>query len=150
MNKEIILILIVLIFNCNISQAKEKDKKLNEFAVDLASANIKLRGTLRLSPEFNGDLSTLSYNYYLVALKNSETKSNKGISKIIRKSEGHVFGVKNNSFLIAVYSKKLSAVLFDDANTMRLDSIIVINKKEPIPGLTEMVKNTGFQMVDYK
>ncbi len=150
MNKGIILLIIVALFNCNVSQGKDKNKRLNEFAVDLTSANIKLRGLFRLSSEFEGDLSTLNYNRYLEALRNNETKSDRGISRKVRKANHHVFAVKNNSFLIAIYSKRLKAVLYDDANTTKLDSVKILSRKEPVPDLLKFISETDFQVVDSK
>lgn len=148
MNKGIILFLIVVLFHCNVSQGKDKNKKINELAIDLASANIKLRGIFRLSQEYKGDLSKLNYNQYLEALKKNETKSDKGIAKKVRKANNHVFAVKSNSFLIAIYSKKLKVVLCDDANTMRLDSIKIVGKNDNIPNLLEFISGAEFQIVD--
>ena len=98
--------------------------------------------------EYKGDLSKLTYNNYLKLLKESQSSSNKGIIAIIQGADKHIFGVKNNSFLIAIYSKHLNVVLYDDANTAFTDSIMILNKNEKIPDLKEFIRKTGFKIIN--
>ena len=143
----ILLIVSVLIFSSCVVHSQTKNKQLQEFSTALSSANIKLRGKLLLFGEFKGDLSKLTYARYLKLLKENENTSNKGVVELIQGSEKHVFAVKNKSFLIAIYSKYLNAVLYDDANTSFTDSIHVLSTNEKIPDLNEFIKNKGFRII---
>jgi hypothetical protein len=145
MKKGIILLIVSVFFAVSLSQAQPKNKKLQEFVVDLSSVNIKLRGQLNLFGEFKGDLSNLGYERYLQLLKESENTSSKGVYEIIQKSDKHLFVTNKSSFLIAIYSKELNAVLYDDANTAFTDSIKVLNGVEPIPDLQEFISKTSYR-----
>ena len=135
----------VLFFSLSV-QSQPKNKELNEFVTDLSSVNIKLRGKLMLIGEFKGDLSKLTYTRYLELLKENETTSSKGVVEIIQSAEKHAFAVKPNSFIIAIYSKRLNAVLFDDANTAFTDSVKVLTKDEKVPDLIELIRKKGFKV----
>lgn len=149
MKKGFIILITSILFltACVQSQPKNKqlqEKQLQEFSTALSSANIKLRGKLLLFGEYKGDLSKLTYDRYLELLKENESTSNKGIVDIIKGSEKHCFGVKNNSFLIAIYSERLNAVLYDDANTSFTDYIHTLSANEKVPDLNEFARKTGF------
>ena len=148
MRKIFILLIISMLFIGSSCQAQTKNKELQEFVMDLSSANNKMRGKLKLFGEYKGNLSTMTYNRYLELLKKSETKSNKGISAIIANADEHLFAAKKNSFLIAIYSKELNAVLYDDANTSMTDSIIVLRKNQKAPDLIEFIRKTGFKPIN--
>ncbi len=64
----------------------------------------------------------------------------------IRKAEKHIFATKKNTFLIAIYSKQLNVVLYDDANTAMVDSVKVLLKNEKIPDLVDFISKTGFEI----
>jgi len=126
--------------------SQSKNKELQEFVVDLSSANVSLRGKLLLVGEYKDDLSNMTYNNYLEQLKKNETRSNKGVAEYIRKAVKHIFATKKNSFLIAIYSKQLNAVLYDDANTALVDSVKVLLKNEKVPDLIDFISKTGFEI----
>lgn len=146
----VLLVSVLYISSCAQSQSKNKqlqEKRLQEFCTAFSSANIKLRGKLLLFGEYKGDLSKLTYNHYIELLKENENTLNKGIVELIQQSEKHIFAVKSNSFLIAIYSKRLNAVLYDDANTAFIDNVQQLNPNQQIPDLTEIVINKGFQII---
>lgn len=145
MKKGFIILLISILYlgSCAQSQPKNKqlqEKQLQEFSTAFSSANIKLRGKLLLFGEYKGDLSKLTYDRYLELLKENENTSNKGIVELIKGSDKHAFAVKNNSFIIAIYSKRLNAVLYDDANTSSTDLIDTISINGKVPDLNELIK----------
>lgn len=147
--KKFILLLTISVFLISpCAQSQTKNKELNGFLIDLASSNVKLRGKLMLFGVYKGNLSTLTYNNYLKLLKANATKSNSEVAELIQKADKHVFAVKNNSFLIAIYSKHLNAVLFDDANTAFTDSVLILNENENIPNLVQFIGNTGFKIIN--
>lgn len=148
MKKGIILLIVSVFFIGSLSQAQPKNKKLQEFVVDLSSVNIKLRGQLNLFGEYKGDLSNLGYERYLQLVKVSENTSSKGVYEIIQKSDKHLFVTNKSSFLIAIYSKELNAVLYDDANTAFTDSVKILNENEKIPDLHEFISKTGYKPIN--
>jgi hypothetical protein len=148
MKKLIILLAINILFISSCVQSQPKNKELQEFVLDLSSANVKLRGTLMLFGEFKDDLSKLTYNRYIELLKENKTKSNEGVVELIQSADKHLFAVKKNSFLIAIYSKHLNAVLFDDASTAFTDSIIVLNQTKKVPELNELILKSGFKVIN--
>jgi len=150
MRKGIILLVISLLSfgSRGYTQPETKNKKLEEFVIDLSSANVKLRGKLLLFGQFKDDLSPLTFNQYLLLLKENENISNKGVVELIQKADEHIFATKKNSFLIAIYSKELKAVLFDDANSSFVDSIKTVSPNENIPNLNEFISKSGFTVVN--
>jgi len=147
MKKGFIISLICIIVFSLYVYSQSKNKELQEFVTDLSSANVKLRGKLLLFGEYKGDLSSLTYKRYLELLKVNGTKSNKGVVEYIQKADKHVFATKKNSFLIAVYSKQLNAILYDDANTAFIDSVKVLNKNEKVPDLMKFISKNGFKVL---
>jgi hypothetical protein len=135
MKKKLLIILFALLFGLY-CQAQTASKQLEEFAMDLPFANSKLRGELMLFGDYKGDLTSLTYKNYLILLKRNEASSERGVAEIIKAAENHIFATKRNSFLIAIYSKKLNAVMYDDANTAFTDSIKVLQYNEKIPDVT--------------
>lgn len=150
MKKGFFLLIIGMCLFCsdNYSQPHEKNKKLEEFVIDLSSANVKLRGKLSLFGQYKDDLSSLTYDRYLELLRENEKTSNKGIAELIQKADQHIFATKRNSFLIAIYSKELKAVLYDDASSSFTDSIITLEPNERIPNLYEFISKAGFKVVN--
>lgn len=146
MKKQFITIVIsILIVSISPSQAKNKNKKLHEFVMDLSSANNNLKGNLSLYGEYKGDLSTLTYSQYLLLLKENERHSDKGLARKISRTNNQVFAAKKHSFLIALYSKKFNVVLYDDANTDTLDSLMILPRGAKIPDLIEFIGKTDYK-----
>lgn len=146
MKKGFIISLICIIALSLYVYSQSKNKELNEFVADLSSANESLRGKLLIIGEYKDDLSKLTYNQYLELLKKNESYSNKGVAEYIRKADKHIFATKKNTFLIAIYSKQLNVVLYDDANTALVDSVKVLLKNEKVPDLIDFINRTGFQI----
>jgi hypothetical protein len=127
------------LFSITICFAQKSSKELQEFAQDLSSANIKLRGDLMLFGQFKDNLSTLTYEDYLVLIKKSEKKSNKNITKTIKKADGHYFTTTTSTFYIVIYCKEFNAIIYDDANTAFIDSVKVLNATDGVPDLKSFV-----------
>lgn len=144
MKKKSIIILIAL-FICSLSQAQNQNKELEELALDLSSINVQVRGNISLFGKYKGDLSNFTYEAYLDVLKKMEKSSNKGISSTIQQAEKHYFSSKKNSFIIAIYSKKLKAIIVDDANSAFPDSVKVFRENEKIPDLKSICVKWGYK-----
>jgi hypothetical protein len=138
--KKQILITLCILFSITICFAQKPCKELQDFAQDLSSANIKLRGDLMLFGTYKNNLSSLNYVVYLDLLEKSEKRSNNGISKIIRKADNHYFSSETETFKVVVYIKKFNAVIYDDANTAFIDSVKVFKVNDKIPELKSFIK----------
>lgn len=120
-------------------KAQVVNKDLNEFAIDLASSNIKLRGSLLLIGEYKDNLSTLTFQRYCFLLKQHETPSTRGVSKAIKEANNHFFRSNTRSFQVVMYIKRFNAVIFDDASTSDIDSIKILRSNEEVPDLIEFI-----------
>ena len=140
MERKICLFLITVVL---ILTSCATDKKINErlqkFALAFPTENVQLRGKLILFGEYKGDLSTLTYERYISLLKDNEKESTKDVTKLVSHSKQHYFSAGTRTFMVVIYSKKIRAVVFDDANTFGCDSIKVIKKKEPVPDLKTFI-----------
>ena len=112
--KQVVILFIGLwlLCGCSFAQSQLKNKELQEFAVDISSANTKLKGKLLLFGQFKNDLSSLTFDRYLQLLKENESVSDKGIAEAIRKADQHLFTASKNTFSIAIYSKERPMLLF--------------------------------------
>ncbi|MGA3015031.1 MAG: hypothetical protein ABSD71_13475 [Bacteroidales bacterium] len=136
-NFTILSIAVVLIFSCTTQKVQ---KQLDEFLEAFPTANYHLRGHLMKFGEYKGDLSNLTYDKYLTLLEQNEEFSTQGVAKTVKQSNQHYFVSKKNTFFIVIYSKKLNAVIFDNASTTFCDSIKVLKKNEPVPNLVKFIK----------
>ena len=120
------------------------NKELNEFAIDLASSNIKLRGRLLLFGEYKDNLSKLTFDRYYVLLKQHETPSTKGIYKEVKEANNHFFHTNTRSFQVVLYIRKFNAIIFDDASTTSIDSVKILRSNETVPDLIEFIGKRTF------
>ena len=139
MKSKILLLVAGLLIVFSSCKAQTVNKDLNEFAIDLASSNIKLRGSLLLIGEYTNNLSTLTFERYCFLLKQHETPSTKGVSKLIKEANNHLFHSDTSSFQVVLYIKRFNAVIFDDANTFGIDSIKILMSNEKVPDLFEFI-----------
>ena len=89
--------------------------------------------------KYKGNLIPLIYESYFEILKKSEMKSNNGISEIINKADKKHFQSKSNTFIIVIYSKKMNAIICDNANTAFIDSVKILSPEENNPDLKSFV-----------
>jgi hypothetical protein len=139
------IIILVALFICALSQAQSQNKELEEFAMDLSSINVQVRGNILLFGKYKGDLSNFTYETYLDVLKKMEKNSNKSVLSTIQQADKHYFSTKRNSFIIAIYSRKLKAVIVDDANTAFPDSLKIFRDNEKIPDLKFFCVKWGYK-----
>jgi len=139
MKSKILLLIAGLLIVFSSCKAQTVNKDLNEFAIDLASSNIKLRGSLLLFGEYTDNLSALTFERYCFLLKQNETSSTKGVSKGVKEANSHYFRSSMSSFKVVLYIKKFNAVIFDDANTFGIDSIKILRSNEEVPDLIEFI-----------
>ncbi len=138
--RNVFLLTVIVLISVSMCSAQNISKDLYEFALDFSSINVKVRGELILFGKYKNDLSLLTYDSYIEKLKKSEMKSNKGISETINEAEKKYFQSKSKTFIVVIYSKRLNAIICDDANTAFVDSIKILNPNERIPDLRSFIK----------
>lgn len=94
----------------------------DEFISTFSSENRRIAGKLYLDV-FNGNLDTLTYDYYINYLQNNEVNSSVGITNKIRKADMHYFEPSDTNFVIILYYGRENTVLGDISNTFPLDTI---------------------------
>lgn len=139
MKSKILLMIAGLFIIFSSCRAQAVNEDLNEFAIDLASSNIKLRGRLLLFGEYADNLSKLTFDRYYVLLKQHETPSTKGISKEVKQANIHFFRANTSSFQVVLYVRKFNAIIFDDASTASIDSVKILTSKQEVPDLIEFI-----------
>lgn len=116
------------------------DEKLQEFSQSFATANVQVRGFLKLFSDDKNGLSTLTFENYLTLLKQNVKYSTKNVWKIVQQSDQHYFKTDKNTFFVAIYSKKLNAIIIDNAATPFCDVVKTLLKGEPIPNLSKIIE----------
>jgi hypothetical protein len=144
MTKTYLLILGVFVFCSTISLAQTSGQQPDATLLQIGFSNHKLKGQLSLSENYRNDLTSLTYDAYLKALKENEKSSNQGLAETVRKVDQHYFATKKTSFLIAIYSKEFNMILFDDASGPRTDSVVVLRPGDKVPDLEAFAKKAKF------
>jgi len=139
MNRTPLFLTICLLLAVSSCCAQKINHKLQEFEEDFSFANHELNGHLMLFGEYQGNLTSLTYERYLQLLKGNEVHSTKGIAKRVQSSDDNYFIAKKNTFYIVIYSKSMNVVIFDNASTTLPDSVKTLNPGETVPDLQSMI-----------
>ena len=131
------IVTVVLLSSC---QAQKINSHLQKFSQQFATANMHLLGHLMLFGDYKGNLSTLTYEKYLILLKENELYSTKDVAKTVQQSDQHLFIAKDSTFYVVIYSKRMNAVVCDDANTSFCDSIKILQQNEVVPELKTFIR----------
>lgn len=116
------------------------EKKIaQELLSDLASENNRLESDLFLDV-FNGDLSSLTYDYYLTYITKNEAPSAKGFSVIVKSADYHFFRAQREKFILALLYKDEKVMICDDSHTAFIDSCFPNVDKTKIPELADFAK----------
>jgi 23S rRNA G2445 N2-methylase RlmL len=139
MKKTFLLFIVtaVLLSSC---QAQKINSHLQKFSQQFATANMHLLGHLMLFGDYKGNLSTLTYEKYLILLKENELYSTKDVAKIVQQTDQHLFIAKDSTFYVVIYSKKMNAVVFDEPTTSFCDSIKILQQNEVVPELKTFIR----------
>lgn len=144
----LLLIFSIALISCSAQNITKKQRiLLDEFSTSFSSENFKLRGKLILFGDYKNDLSSMTYEEYLNELKKNLSPSTKiNLVEIIRNSDKHIFGTKKKSFIVGIYSKELNVVLYDDAYTSFIDSIVLLKKNQLPPKLFNLISKKGYEI----
>ena len=94
----------------------------DDFLTDLGSENNRIEGDLYLDI-FNGDLSTLTYDYYLSYIAANEAPSAKGFTKIVKAADRQYFKAAKDYYVLVLYYKRENKVIGDNSNTAFVDTV---------------------------
>ena len=100
----------------------------DEFRMDLGSINSRINGEL-YRYEFNGNLDTLKYSYYINYLEQNERISGRGVTDKIKCADSYDFLTGKRWFVITLYYAKDKVVISDNSRTARPDTIIYLQGK---------------------
>jgi hypothetical protein len=139
MKKIILLSLIIIIYSCTPSSLIVND----DFRNDLGTENLRIAANL-LDEEFNYNIESLTYEYYLLYLSENEVYSAKGLADKITKAEDYFFKAKKNAFLLVLYYKNEKCIIGDISSTSFIDTIYWYMKNEIVPSIKEFANNIKF------
>lgn len=114
---------------------------VDQFKSDLTSINYNLWGKLqRYSPEYKDGLSTLTYDRYLVHIKEVRGERPHRLLSEISKADSHQLRSTANDFEVCFKSKNLTFVICDRASTVEVDLIV---RSLPLPSIEEVISKIG-------
>ncbi len=98
----------------------------DEFYGDLSSEDNRVAATLQLEV-FNGNLDSLTYEFYVGYLAGHETPSAKGLANTVRHADQHFFKSSQDAFLIILYYQPEHKVIGDISSTPFVDTVIAVS-----------------------
>lgn len=138
MKKVMIILIAIIIGGCATSPKVEK-KITQDFLSDLASENNRLEADLYLDV-FNGDLTSLTYDYYLTYITKNEAPSAKGFSAIVKLADYHYFRPQKEKFVLVLFYEEEKMIICDDSHTAFVDSCLPNIDITNIPELSDFAK----------
>jgi hypothetical protein len=135
-----IALIIVTGFACVCSECVVDD----DFLGDLSSEDNRIAGELYLDV-FSGNLSSLSYDYYIKYVSDHEAQSAKGLASKIQCSNKQYFKSSKEGFLILLLYKDTGKIIGDRSSTSVIDTLITLNNNTAIPDLDEVAKKMNFE-----
>jgi hypothetical protein len=115
-----------------------------EFQNDLASENNRIAGVLSRQPEFNRNLESLTYDYYIEYLKNNIAISAEEIIQVITKSDTQQLVAKQYSFSLSLLYKSDRTIICDISNTAFIDSVHTYDAEASMPTLEEFLTDMNY------
>jgi hypothetical protein len=125
---------------CSVSPIVEVN---DDFLMDIASENYRLGGEMYLD-EFEEDLSSLSYAYYINYLTQHQAPSAEELSNKIKSADEYYFGSKVDGFFITLLYKSQNTIVGDDSRTALVDTVFNLQGQSTIPGLENIAEQFGF------
>ena len=137
--KEItLLFFIVIVSSCSSSIIVNDD-----FRNDLGTENLRIAADL-LDEEFNNNLETLTYEYYLRYLGENEVYSSKGLAAKIKQADDYFFKARENAFLLILYYDNEKCIISDISTTSNVDTVYWYKKNEIRPSAKEFANKIKF------
>jgi hypothetical protein len=133
-------LVIVVVRGCPVAELNQID---DHFYSDLSSENNRVAAVLYLD-EFNENLDSLTYDFYMAYMSKHETPSAKGLARKIQKANEYYFKTKKNALLILLYYKEAGKIVGDISQTAFIDTLIQLNQKDTVPSLRELAGKMRF------
>ena len=137
----ILLLFVVLCVGCFL--CRPDIPPIEDFYSDLASENNRINALLYLD-EFDENLESLTYDYYIRYLRKNVMPSAKELPEKIQQADDYYFRVKKTSFMIILLYREEKILLGDIASTEFLDTLITIQSGEVTPDLTDVAEKLEF------
>jgi len=133
---KIIPLLILLLLTGGCSQKDCVDVKLtDDFLNDLASEDNKLASELYLD-YFNGNLDTLTYNYYIGYLSEHEAPSAEGLAETIQCADEKYLLADSSYFILVLHYRDSRTFIGDDSRTqISVDSVYTYSPEGAVPSI---------------
>lgn len=138
MKKITLLFFIVIVSACSSSIIVNDD-----FRNDLGTENLRIAADL-LDEEFNYDIESLTYEYYLRYLGENEVYSSKGLTAKVKLADDYFFKAKKNAFLLVLYYGKEKCIIGDISSTSNVDTIYWYKGNEIPPSAKEFANKIKF------
>jgi len=126
--------LLIIMIGCN---CKNSEYLVNDdFLQDLSSENNRVWGELYLDV-FNGNLDSLSLDYYLEYLDSTKHTSAEGIVGTINKANSILLETSEETFWLLLFYDRDGKIIADDASTDigTVDSCIIYSNRHVSPDL---------------
>jgi hypothetical protein len=108
------LFLLILIVGCN---CKQSEFIINDdFLQDLSSEDNRIWGELYLDV-FKGNLSALTYDYYIDYLDSTQNTSAEGMAEKIKAADLKLLKPGDQTFWLLLYYENADVIIADDAST---------------------------------
>ena len=105
----------------------------DDFLNDLASEDNRLGSDLYLE-DFNGNLDTLTYNYYINYLAKHEAPSSENLAETIKCADEKYLLADSSFFILVLHYKNKRTFIGDDSRTqISVDSVYKYSPVGPIP-----------------
>jgi len=129
------LFLLILIAGCNCQQSEFIIN--DDFLQDISSENNRIWGELYLDV-FNGNLSTLTYDYYIDYLDSTQHTSAEGMAEKIKVANLKLLKPENQTFWLLLYYEKEDLIIADDESTDigTADTVITYDNNSIPPDLS--------------
>ncbi len=130
MKKFYCLFLFTFLFGCSACVDTEQVVDA-DFLNDLGIENYRIRGGLYLD-EFNMDLTTLTYDYYINYVSSNLKPSAEGLVDIIKSAEDYYFTSNDSTFAIVLWYPNDKKVVVDDAYTSTVEAVVKIMRQSEL------------------
>jgi hypothetical protein len=132
----VIPLILMLVWTAGCCSKDCVDVKLgDDFLNDLASEDNKLASELYLD-YFNGNLDTLTYDYYIGYLEKNEAPSAEGLAKTIQCADEKYLLADSSYFILVLHFSDKRTFIGDDSRTqVSVDSVYTYSPEGALPSV---------------
>lgn len=135
MKRTVLLLVTLIIAGCSCSVGTDYQLS-DDFLTDFAAENNRMEGDLTLDV-YHGNLSTMTYDFYLSYIAENEAPSAAGFSFIVKAATRQYFKATRTNFIVVLYYPRERKILVDNSDTPFLDFVKVLGDNESIGDLSQ-------------